>query len=121
MSRKIKDLDLTANPLTHQQSTIDTIAYPSVRYFQIHFEYLHEELRRSVKLMETLHQQVRQLEQRLSSSQGLNNQSSAQETTDAINAHLSENIRQIKLNNTSLQLETENSGPQSVTVNFWQN
>lgn len=39
--------------------------YPAVRYFQIHFEYLHEQIQLILSNQESLQQQLRQLESRL--------------------------------------------------------
>jgi len=39
--------------------------FPNVRYFQIHFEFLQEQLRQTQDALHTLQMQMRQLEQRL--------------------------------------------------------
>lgn len=39
--------------------------FPSVRYFQIHFEYLQEQLQLILSNQEALHQQMQQLDSRL--------------------------------------------------------
>lgn len=38
-------------------------AYPSVRYFQIHFEFLQEQFQQTMKALEAMQTQIRQLEQ----------------------------------------------------------
>lgn len=42
--------------------------FPQVRYFQIHFEYLHELLNNAINKIDALNKQVNQLEKRLSGS-----------------------------------------------------
>ena len=37
--------------------------YPSVRYFQIHFEFLQEQFHQTLRALETMQTQIRQLEQ----------------------------------------------------------
>jgi hypothetical protein len=46
--------------------------FPAVRYFQIHFEFLHEQLQLILRSQESLQQQMQQLESQLSrSAQGI--------------------------------------------------
>lgn len=40
--------------------------YPSVRYFQIHFEFLQEQFQQTLAVLESMQVQIRQLEQQLS-------------------------------------------------------
>jgi hypothetical protein len=52
--------------------------FPAVRYFQIHFEFLQEQLQLIARNQETLQQQIQQLEARLSAvgqTEQLSNQS----------------------------------------------
>lgn len=49
-------------------STAVTDLFPQVRYFQVHFEYLHELLNHAVVKIDSLNKQVNQLEKRLASS-----------------------------------------------------
>lgn len=42
------------------------VTYPSVRYFQIHFEFLHEQFQKTLQILESLQVQIGQLEQRTS-------------------------------------------------------
>lgn len=40
-------------------------AFPSARYFQIHFEFLQEQMQLTMRMLEALQAQMRQLEQQL--------------------------------------------------------
>lgn len=53
--------------------------FPSARYFQIHFEYLQEQLHRTLSVVQTLQVQIQQLEQRISGQNQLSSNASAAE------------------------------------------
>lgn len=63
-------------------------AFPAVRYFQIHFEYLQEQLQLILRNQEVLQQQMHQLESRLSwSGQGIRLDSKALNPLEHLTTH----------------------------------
>ncbi len=42
------------------------VSYPSVRYFQIHFEFLHEQFQKTLRTLELLQMQISKMEQQIS-------------------------------------------------------
>ena len=64
----------TTRKKTKSQSALDIHSsavndlFPQARYFQVHFDYLHELLNQAIVKIDTLNKQVNQLEQRLANS-----------------------------------------------------
>jgi cell division protein FtsB len=53
-----------------EQSNTDPVQYtgtsfPSVRYFQVHFEFLHEQFQQTLGMLESLQMRMQQLEQQM--------------------------------------------------------
>lgn len=62
--------------------------FPAVRYFQIHFEFLHEQLQLILRSQESLQQQMQQLESQLSlSAQGMRLNSKALSPIERLTAN----------------------------------
>ena len=59
-TKRPAELDMTSDAITE--------LFPHVRYFQIHYEYLHELLNHAIVKIDALNTQVTQLEKRLANS-----------------------------------------------------
>ena len=123
MHNKSKNEELVDNPQQSQQMTIDVNSFPSARYFQIHFEYMQEQLQRSVKLMENLQHQVMQLEQRvLNISDKKQPPVTGPQSNEAIKTPLIDIPKHRVISNTAKCRESEeNFGTLTVKVKHWQN
>ncbi len=123
MHSKSNDEELADHPLQSQQMSIDANGFPSVRYFQIHFEYMQEQLQRSVKLMENLQHQVMQLEQQLLNiSEKKQPPATGPQLNEALKAPLIDLPKHRVISNTAKCRESEESFSNSTAkVKLWQN
>lgn len=56
---------MPSHTLPEQRITTAEVSYPSVRYFQIHFEFLHEQFQKTLRMLDTLQVQMCQMEQQI--------------------------------------------------------